>query len=139
MSNFIVGIKYIELVKLFFSFLITEYGFRISKEAQNGNAFFDVEYSNNVKVISISYENIEDYLSVIIFNLNNGKLPDFDDNKLTLHLNEINKRIFPKIEQYEIEKNIEEFNIFKANSDLEMKLLKSAKELRLALKYWDKL
>jgi hypothetical protein len=132
------GAKYIEIVKLFFSFLITEFGFRLSKETENGNAFYDVEYSDIERVVSISYENIEDYLQVIVFKLKNGKLPDYDDKTHTLHLNELNKRILSKIEKNEIEKNNEEFDKFDANDELERKLLKSAKELRLALKHWDK-
>lgn len=131
-------IKYIEIVKLFFSFLITEFGFKLFDETENGNAFYDVEYSNGEKNISISYENIEDYLQVIVFKLKNGRLPNYDDKTHTLHLNELNKRILSRIDKNEIERNSKEFNKFDANDELEMKLLKSAKELRLALKHWDK-
>jgi hypothetical protein len=133
----IEGIKYIRIVKLFFSFLITEFGFRLSKETENGNAFYDVEYSNDKKNISISYENIEDYLQVIVFRLKDGKLPDYDDKTHTFHLNELNKKVLSIIDKKEIEKNNLKFNKFDANDELERKLLKSAKELRLTLKHWD--
>lgn len=133
------GKKYIEIVKLFFSFLVSEFGFKQLKETENGNAFYDVEYGNNEKNVSISYENIEEYLQVIVFMLKNGQLPDYDDPTHTLHLNELNKRVLSKIDKNEIVKNNEEFNKFKANDELEQKLLKSAKELRLVLKYWDKM
>jgi len=132
------GTKYIEVVKLFFSFLMTEFGFRLSKETENGNAFYDVEYSDAKRVVSISYENIEDYLQVIVFKLKNGKLPDYDDKTHTLHLNELNKRVLSEIDKNEIERNSEAFDKFDAKDELERKLLKSAKELRLALKHWDK-
>lgn len=132
------GTKYIELVKLFFSFLMTEFGFRLSKETENGNAFYDVEYSDAGRVVSIYYENIEDYLQVIVFKLKNGKLPDYDDKTHTLHLNELNKRVLFGIDKNEIKRNSEVFDKFDANDELERKLLKSAKELRLALKHWDK-
>lgn len=134
----IEGTKYIEIVKLLFSFLITEFEFRLSKETENGNAFYDVEYSDIGRVVSISYENIEDYLQVIVFKLKNGKLPDYDDKTHTLHLNELNKRVLSEIDKNEIERNNEVFDKFDVNDELERKLLKSAKELRLALKHWDK-
>jgi len=138
MKTMIDGTKYIEVVKLFFSFLMTEFGFRLSKETENGNAFYDVEYSDAKRVVSISYENIEDYLQVIVFKLKNGKLPDYDDKTHTLHLNELNKRVLSEIDKNEIERNSEAFDKFDAKDELERKLLKSAKELRLALKHWDK-
>jgi hypothetical protein len=97
-----------------------------------------MEYSDTGRVVSISYENIEDYLQVIVFKLKNEKLPDYDDKTLTLHLNELNKRVLSRIDKNEIEKNNEEFDKFDANDELERKLLKSAKELRLVLKHWDK-
>lgn len=68
------GKLYISKVKEFFSFLILEYDFKIDKETINGNAFYDIEYKNNKKIISISYENIEDYYMVTIFKLKDGKM-----------------------------------------------------------------
>lgn len=133
------GKKYIEIVKLFFSFLITEFGFKQTKDTENGNAFYDVEYQDAKKVVSISYENIEDYLQVIVFKLKNGKLPDYDDKTHTLHLNELNKMVLSGIDKNEIERNSEEFDKFDANNELERKLLKSAKELKLVLKHWNKI
>lgn len=139
MTTMMSSKKYIDIVKLFFSFLITEYGFKLLKETENGNAFYDVEYSDAEKNISISYENIEDYLQVIVFKLKNGKLPDYDDKTRTLHLNELNKKVLSGINKKEIEENNVEFNKFDTDDELERKLLKSAKELRLVLKRWDKI
>lgn len=133
------GKRYIEIVKLFFSFLITEFGFNKTKEIENGNAFYDVEYRDSKRAISISYENIEDYLQLIVFKLKNGQLPDYDDKTHTLHLSELNKKVLSEINKKEIEENNVEFNKFDPNDELERKLLKSAKELRLALKRWDKI
>lgn len=132
------GKKYIETVKLFFSFLVTEFGFNLIKEIENGNAFYDVEYGDAKRVISISYENIENYLQLIIFKLKNGKLPNYDDKTHTLHLSEINKSILQRVDKKELDENNTLFDNFKTNNSLERKLLKSAKELRLGLKYWDK-
>lgn len=132
------GKKYIEIVKLFFSFLITEFGFNQPKEIENGNAFYDVEYKDAKRTISISYENIEDYLQVIVFKLKNGQLPDYDDKTRTLHLSELNKTILSKIDKMEMEENNLLFDKFEGKDGLERKLLKSAKELRLSLKHWDR-
>jgi hypothetical protein len=133
------GKIYIEIVKLFFSFLVNEFGFIQTKETENGNAFYDVEYKDVERVISISYENVEDYLQVIVFILKNGKLPDYDDKLYTLHLGELNKIILSKIDKKDIEENNILFNEVEANNSLERKLLKSAKELRLILKHWNKI
>jgi len=133
------GTTYIELVKLFFSFLINEFGFNQIKEIKNGNAFYDVEYRDSKRVISISYENIEDYLQLIVFKLKNGQLPDYNDKTNTFHLRELNKKVLVGINTEEIEENNVEFDKFDPNDELERKLLKSAKELRLALRRWDKI
>ncbi|WP_256005053.1 hypothetical protein [Pedobacter deserti] len=131
------GKIYIEIVRLFFSFLINEFGFNQIKETENGNAFYDVEYRDGKRAISISYENVEDYLQVIVFMLKNGNLSDYDDKTHTLHLSELNKIILPRIYKKEVEENNILFSKYEANDSLGRKLLKSAKELRLILKNWD--
>ena len=67
----IEGKEYIEAVKLFYSFLETEFGFNKVNETINGNAFYDVEFKDKERVVSISYENIDDHLEVIVFMLQN--------------------------------------------------------------------
>jgi hypothetical protein len=128
------GKRYIEIVKVFFSFLITDFGFNQTKEVENGNAFYDIEYGDSQRAISISYENIEDYFQVIVFKLKNGGFPDYDDKTRTLYLNELNKKVLSGINKKEIEENNLKFNKFNTNDELERKLLKSAKELRLQLR-----
>jgi len=132
------GTKYVGIVKLCFSFLITEFKFRLSKETKKANVFYDVEYSGIERAVSVSYENIEDHLQVIVFKLKNGKLPDYDDKTCTFHLNQLNKRVLSKIDKHEIKKNNKIFDGLDINGELEQKLLKSAKELRLVLRNWDK-
>ncbi len=131
------GKQYIETVKLYFSFLINEFDFIQTNEIENGNAFYDVEYKNSERAISVSYENIEDYLQVIVFKLKNGKLPDYDDKSHTLHLDYLNKTIMPLISKSEINSNNKFFEKFEPNSNIEKKLLKTAKELRLCLKHYN--
>jgi hypothetical protein len=135
----ISGKEYLEIVKQYFSFLSLELGFEPLKETINGNAFYDVEYKNSDKIISISYENIEDYLSVIVFELKNGIVPDYNDKARTFHLQELSSEIISKLNQLEIRENSMIFKKFIASGGFEKRLLKSAKDLRMVLIHWSKL
>ena len=131
-------LEYIETVKLYYSFLETEFGFSKINETINGNAFYDVEFRDKERIISISYENIEDHLEVIVFLLQNGKMPEYDDKK-TLHSKQLNRLVMAKASKKEINLNAEYFAKYNAKNELERKLLKEAKELRLCLKYFNEL
>jgi len=135
----IEGEKYIEDVKTYFNYLITEFGFRISNEKIRGNVFYDLQYSDGNRIVSVSYENIEAYLQVIIFMLQNGELPDYDDKTKTLHLNRLNAQVMSSIDRKEIGLNNEYFEKFNAKAEIEKQLLKSAKELRLCLKHFNEI
>jgi len=91
------------------------------------------------KIVSISYENIEDYFQVIIFKLQNGEIPNYDDETKTLHLNKLNKVILSKTEKNEFNLNNEYFSKFHTREKLQKEILKSAKELRLFLKHYSEL
>jgi len=132
-------LEYIETVKLYYSFLETEFGLSKVNETINGNAFYDVEFKDKERVISISYENIEDNLEVIVFMLQNGKMPDYDDKTKTLHLKQLNRLVMAKASKEEINLNAEYFAKYNAKNELERKLLKEAKELRLCLKHFNEL
>lgn len=131
------GNKYIEIVKNYFNFLITEFGFKLSEEIVNGNFFYDAVFKDNAKAVSISYENAEDYLQTIVFLLKDGKLPNYDNKAKTLHLNKLNAQILSRIDKSEVSLNNEYFTKFNPKNELEKKLLKSAKELRLCLEHFD--
>lgn len=133
------GFEYIETVKLYYSFLQIEFGFSKINETIYGNAFYDLEFGGKEKVISISFENIEDYLELIVFLLQNGKMPDYDDKTKTLHLKKLNRLVMGKATKEEVDSNTQYFFKFKAKNVIERKLLKGAKELRLYLKYFDEL
>jgi hypothetical protein len=133
------GSEYIKIIKSYYSFLESDFAFNAANETVNGNAFYDLEYRDKQKVISISYENIEDHLEVIVFKLQNGKMPDYDDKSKTLHLNQLNKLVMPKVSKAEISSNAEYFSKYNAKDELERKLLKGAKELRLCLRHFDEL
>lgn len=128
--------QYREVVKSFFNYLITEFNLKVIDEKSYGNAFYDIQYGNDNKRISISYENIEDYFQVIIFKLENGKLPDYDDKTRTLHLNHLNRIVSSEISNEERKKNSEYFLKLKPEDELEKKILKGAKDLRLCLNYY---
>ncbi|RYE51583.1 MAG: hypothetical protein EOP48_18005 [Sphingobacteriales bacterium] len=130
------GTEYVQTVRTIFSFLSKEYGFTDTNEKIRANVFYDVQYQTPSKVISISYENIEDYLQVIVFKLKNGKLPEYDDKTHTLHLNALNKLAFSKASKADIELNNQYFDHHvKVDTAFERKLLKSAKDLRLAMQF----
>jgi hypothetical protein len=131
----IEGNQYVQIVKEYFKFLVSDFKFQVSEEKIRGNAFYDVQYKNITNIVSISYENIEDYLLVTIFILQNGNLPDYDDKTKTLHLSQLNKEVLSLVSKNEINSNNEYFSQFTANDELERKLLKSAKELHLCMKY----
>lgn len=129
------GKEFIEKVKLYYSFLEKEFDFSIVNQTINGNVFYDLEYKAKEKVISISYENMENYLKVIIFILENGNMPNYDDTTKALHLQELNGLVLSKIDRKEIDLNNKYFAKYVTNSEFEYKLLKESKELRICLKY----
>ena len=135
----IEGKEYIETVKQFYSFLETEFGYKKGSETINGNAFYDIEFKNKEKVVSISFENIEDHLEVIVFMLQDGKMPDYDDKTKTLHLKHLNRLIMGKLSKEVLYLNAKYFAKYNAKNEIELKLLKGAKELRLCLKHFDEL
>lgn len=132
----IEGDEYIKIVNQIYSFLETDFSFSKGNETINGNAFYDIEFRDKERVISISYENIEDHLEIIVFILQNGKLPDYDDKTKTLHLSQLNTLVLSTVDKNEMYLNNEFFANFRAMNELERKLLKGAKELRLCLKHF---
>jgi len=135
----IEGKDYVDTVKKYYSFLNTEFNMSITDERVRGNAFYDIQYGDRTKIISINYENIEDYFQVTIFKLQNGKMPDYDDKTKTLHLNKLNVAVISRVDRSEFSLNNKYFAKFNAKDELERKLLKSAKELRLCLKHLSEL
>lgn len=125
--------SYTKKVTQYFAYLTDEFGFVLTEEQLRGNVYYDVNYRLEGKLISISYENVEDYLLVIIFILDNGKLPSFDDETKTLHLEKLRAAIFPTLDQKELSHNGKMFVKFEAKTRFERDLLKSAKDLRLCL------
>jgi hypothetical protein len=135
----IAGDKYVAIVKEYFAFLNTEFKYSSPEEDIRGSYYYAVRYKDKIKMVSISYENIENYYQVIVFMLQNGKLPNYDDKTKTLHLNKLNAAVLSKVDKCEVLANNEYFSKFQVENELERKLLKSAKELRLCLNHFDKI
>lgn len=133
----IEGKEYIEVVKQFYSFLEIEFDFKKVNETVNGNVFYDVEFKNKEKIVSISYENIEDHLEVIVFMLQDGQIPDYDDKTKTWHLKQLNKLVMSKMSKEDIKVNAEYFVKYNVKNEIKQHILKGAKELRLCLKYFN--
>ena|SRR5689334_22314862 len=128
--------KYISTAKSYFNFLVIEFGFQLFKEKVRGNVFYDIQYRDDTRIVSISYENIEGYFQVIVFVLKNGELPEYDDKVNTLHLDKLNAKILSNIDKSEIVLNGRYFEDFQWHDEFEKKMLKCAKELRLCLKHF---
>ena len=133
-GKMISGNEFITSVKKIYSFLVNEFNYSLIGEKYRTNLFYDVEYQKDDLVISISYEIREDYFQIILFRLNNGTLPDYDDKEKTLHLENLNKRILLYLTAEDFEENNDYFSVIRPLNQIENRLLKSAKELRLCLK-----
>jgi hypothetical protein len=129
------GNIFTSVVKSYYSFLAIEFNMTIIDEKIRGNAFYDIQFGDNLKVISISYENVEGYFQIIIYKLHNGILSNYDDKTNTLNLNSLNTDTFKTLTKDQLSENNNFFSGLFSHSEIESKLLKSAKELRLYLKY----
>ena len=130
----IIGDKYISLVKAYFYFLEKEFNYKEKNITNRKNLFYDIEYQRDDIIISISYENREDYLQVIIFKTKNGVLPNYDDKESAIHLDALNRKILKHLSSEDFKENDRAFSRILATDKSENVLLKSAKELRLCLK-----
>ncbi len=127
--------QYNEAVKKYFLFLEQEWGYSQTPVNVKSTILYDIQYTNTKKIVSISYEIKGDGVKVIIFELIDGNLPEYDDKRYTIHLEHLTK----DISKDELEKNIIEnnnyFNRFdKPKDNVEKEILKKAKQLRLFLK-----
>ena len=136
-QQIMTGKHFVGLVSQFFHFLVEELDFICFSETVREGLYYEVQYKNRDRIVSVSYENVEDYLQTIVFALESGRLPDYDDKTKTLHLNALSALVFPLLTGKEIYENNIRFNQFVATSDMERRLLKSAKELRLCLYHSD--
>lgn len=106
----------------------------LDKVKINGNAFYDIQFRDNDNVVSVSLENIENYFQVILFKLDHGQLPDYDDKTRTIHLGELNRQFLTALDKKEFEKNDRQFDHIRTDDKIEQQILESAKDLRLCFK-----
>ena len=134
MSNQIVEyIQFEKLVETDFGFLISEFNYK-PYNRNNRTNFYDIQYKDSDTIISISLEPIENYFQVILFKLDNGNLPDYDDKTKTIHLSAMRTELLVKVENSMFEKNNQYFETIEVRNDFERIVLKAAKDLRLCLK-----
>jgi hypothetical protein len=129
------GVEFIRLSRRYFSFLQTEFGYKELTVKHRRNLFYDIEYRKENIIISLSYENTEDYLQIILFSLSNGLVPDYDDKQATIHLGDLNNKILPFYGREDFVENERFFSSVRTKTKIEKDLLKLAKELRLCLKH----
>lgn len=127
---------FVTKVSDYFAFLVSGFDFEFDDLTVREDIYYEQRFNDGRKVVSISYENLEDYLKVTVYLLENGQLPAYDDEQRTLLLGQINAAVFPNIGKTEIEQNNNYFACFQAQSEFEKHLLKQAKDLRLSLKYF---
>jgi hypothetical protein len=130
---------YLDAAKAYFHFLIPEFGFSLSTETARSAVFYDLHYRSATQVISISYENLEDYFQVIVYQWVNQQLPNYDDKRRTLHLQALNQALGVIVGPADWIGNQHHFRAFKPEGTVQRQLLKSAKELRLCLTHFDQL
>ena len=125
--------EYFEKVETYFKFLVNEFKFKVESKTFNGNVFFDIEYKSKNILISISYENIEDFLEIIIFPNSANNNISFKGSNENFRLSQLRNDLLTKIKNSDFEKNNKFFIKFKTKNNFERNLLKSAKDLRICL------
>jgi len=130
---------YLKTVETYFEFLVDEFEFVLSEERLRGNVFYDVRYLRIDRLVSISYENVEDYLVVAILLLDDGRVPRFDDLNKVFYLEKMTTILFPQLGAEKIETNANHFANLTPLSSIEKRLLKSARELRLCIRYFERI
>lgn len=131
------GGLYLSLVESFFMFLESEYEMIICERMIRSNVFYVIRYCDSVKEVSISYENIEDYLQVHVRVQENCDSQNHGKKMKTFRLDSLIGVVVPEITKERLSSNNEFFREHAATNPLERKLLKKAKELRLLLAFND--
>jgi len=130
--------EFVNNVQLFFSFLKDEYGMIVIDKISRKNIFHSVRYENDHFLISISYECIENYFNVQLIRIINGKLSSYDDVVNSYSLDRLYALITPYVDNKKLYENTKLFD-FHINNEIQKKILKSAKKLRICLQYIDML
>ncbi len=128
----ISGNSFVNSTKMFFSFLENEFGMKINEIIVNGNFFYAIRYSNDFFLVSISYENIENYFNVQLIRKIDGMFASFDDVNNSINLKRLYFLTLKRISKCELDKMNAEFDIH-TNNNFEKMILESAKKLKTCL------
>jgi len=126
--------EYFSNIEKQFMFLLDDFEYQVINEKSKISFLYDVNFQKSNSVISVSFDIRENYLQVILFILKDGHFPDYDDKEHTIHLEKLNNMILPLLSKEEISDNNDFFQNIKPLNQLEKRILKSAKELRLCMK-----
>ncbi|MCC2545499.1 hypothetical protein LJY25_03515 [Hymenobacter sp. BT175] len=130
---------FLRAAKTYFAFLVSEFAFAELSETVRSVVFYELQYRNAAQVVSISFENLEDYLQITVFQLVNQQLPDYNDSHHTYHLHTLNHALSKLVGPDDWQENQRFFEEFKPEGTVERRLLKAAKELRVCLTHFDRL
>ncbi|MEZ0274437.1 MAG: hypothetical protein ACAH88_05990 [Roseimicrobium sp.] len=111
---------------------LRELGFTQSAVHSSGR-FSSVKFQGSRHVLCVSYEYGDDYLNIMLLTRGTEELRDMDDPTKSPRLADLNNRYASLITPEERADNQHYFADIVARDPLEHRLLKSAKELRLAL------
>ncbi|MCD8511858.1 MAG: hypothetical protein LRY73_19725 [Bacillus sp. (in: Bacteria)] len=125
--------EYFSIIEKQFMFLVNEFEYTPLDKKSKISFLYDVNFQKGNTLITVSLDVRESYLQVILFNLTDGHLPDYD-NENTIHLEKLNKMILSNLSKEEMKENNKFFQYIQPKNQLEKRILKSAKELRLCMK-----
>jgi len=80
--------EFIEYVKKEFGFLILEFNFKMEKEIKDQLAY-GVLFKSKTRAVQVYHEVLDQFSSVMIFRLRDGRLPDWDDTENSVPLHKI--------------------------------------------------
>ena len=111
---------------------LARFGFNENAPDISGR-LYDATFTSPSHLVSISYEPGDDAFFVMVFSRCDGRLSNIDDRSKTPRLEDLNKRYMNSISSEDRRKSELEFAEVVVRDDVERRLLKFAKELRLVL------
>lgn len=132
----LTGNEFINVAKHSFSFLKSEFGMETEKIIIRSNVFYAIRYSNSFILISISYENIDDYFNIQLIKKIYGKISHYDDLNNSMNLTSLNRLIMEKIKNDELVENQKKI-ILHTTDNFEKRILRDAIKLQFCLRNID--
>jgi hypothetical protein len=124
---------FLKIINDAFKTFLTDLGFVLGPASVSGR-LYDVSFSRQDYVVSISYEPGDEYFLIIVFSKNaEDQLSNIDDRKQSPRLEDLNKIYMPLITADQRAQNELFFRLVVPENKSQKMLLKAAKELRLVL------